>query len=105
MAKIITCDYTTVTIRMDDNSIKEVRVENCDFVPEIGMVVKVFESNKQIFVGEVTKKPTIQRDYKLSVILFQTLIINAFSQLTENEYKPISVILFSSNVIYIGVVV
>lgn len=54
MSKIIEITDTTVSIGMDDGSIKEVRFADCNFTPNIGDEVEIFSSE---FRTIVQKKP------------------------------------------------
>lgn len=54
MSKIIEVTDTIVSIGMDDGSIKEVRLSDCNFIPNIGDEVEVFSSE---FKTIVQKKP------------------------------------------------
>ena len=53
MAKIIKVDDEVVTIGTNEGGIKEVRLSDLNFTPEIGDKVDVFESENKVMV---TKK-------------------------------------------------
>ena len=54
MAKIIIVSDEVVTIGMEQNKIKEVRLTDCEFKPEVGMEVDVFESDTKVLVVQAT---------------------------------------------------
>ncbi len=56
MSKIIKCTEEVVVIGMDDKSIREFRVEDCNFEPKVGDVVDVFESETYCVVSKVEEK-------------------------------------------------
>ncbi len=55
MSKIVKVKDDIVVIGLDDKSLKEVRRSDCEFVPEVGMEVEVFESETSIVVHKVER--------------------------------------------------
>ena len=60
-SKIIEVTDTTVSIGMYDGSIREVRLSDCNFNPEIGDKVEVFTSENRVIVQKLTSDNT--RDF------------------------------------------
>lgn len=56
MAKIINVDDQVVSIGMDDGSLREVRVTDCNFTPEIGKKVEVYGNEEKTIVHEIIEK-------------------------------------------------
>lgn len=56
MAKIIKINENIISIGMDDGGIKEVRLEDMNFIPTIGKEVEVFENEGNIIVSEKIEK-------------------------------------------------
>ena len=61
VSKIIEVTDTTVSIGMYDGSIREVRLSDCNFNPEIGDKVEVFTSENRVIVQKLTSDNT--RDF------------------------------------------
>lgn len=61
ISKIIEVTDTTVSIGMYDGSIREVRLSDCNFNPEIGDKVEVFTSENRVIVQKLTSDNT--RDF------------------------------------------
>ncbi|MEO3153646.1 TM2 domain-containing protein [Turicibacter sanguinis] len=55
MAKIIKVSNSIVLIGLDDGSIQEVRVSDCEFDPQVGDEVEVFQTLTQTVVVKSTK--------------------------------------------------
>jgi len=55
MSKIVKIKDDVVVIGLDDKSLKEVRRSDCEFIPEVGMEVEVFESETSIVVHKVER--------------------------------------------------
>lgn len=54
VSKIIEVTDTTVSIGMYDGSIREVRLSDCNFNPEIGDKVEIFTSENRVIVQKLT---------------------------------------------------
>lgn len=54
VSKIIEVTDTTVSIGMYDGSIREVRLRDCNFNPEIGDKVEIFTSENRVIVQKLT---------------------------------------------------
>ena len=52
MAKILSITSTTISIGTDEGSIKEVRAEDLNFVPQVGDQVEIFETDTKIIVSK-----------------------------------------------------
>ena len=61
VSKIIEVTDTTVSIGMYDGSIREVRLNDCNFNPEIGDKVEVFTSENRVIIQKLTSDNT--RDF------------------------------------------
>lgn len=61
VSKIIEVTDTTVSIGMYDGSIREVRLSDCNFNPEIGDKVEVFTSENRVIIQKLTSDNT--RDF------------------------------------------
>jgi len=57
MAKIISVSDTTVKIGQDDGSLREVRIEDCNFVPAVGDRVEIFSNETSVQVVKADPKP------------------------------------------------
>lgn len=56
MAKILDITDTVISIGTDDGGIKEVRTSDINFVPHIGDLVEVFETESRVIVSKVEDK-------------------------------------------------
>lgn len=56
MAKIIKIDNEIITIGTDDGGIKEARLSDLNFTPEVGDKVDIFESEDKVMVTKMEEK-------------------------------------------------
>lgn len=63
MAKIIKVSNSIVLIGLDDGSIQEVRVSDCEFDPQVGDEVEVFQTLTQTVVVKSTKNNEKTTEY------------------------------------------
>ncbi len=61
MSKIIQIGNETVSIGLDDGSIKEVATNSLNFMPSVGDEVQVFESGEKVIVTKVDKTAQAQQ--------------------------------------------
>lgn len=62
MPKVIDIQADTVLLGMDDNSIREVKLSDCNFVPSIGDEVDIFENESVIIVSKAKQQTTVVTD-------------------------------------------
>lgn len=65
MAKIIKIKNDVVVIGMDDKSLKEVRIDDCEFTPEVGMEVEIFGNETTVVVHRVEK--VVEKDLEKGI--------------------------------------
>ena len=61
MAKILAITPESISIGMDDGSLKEVPASSVNFVPHVGDEVEVFVSATNTIVSKVEKNPPVQQ--------------------------------------------
>ena len=55
MPKILKIKNDVVVIGLDDRSLREVRIDDCEFIPEVGMEVEIFGNETTVIVHKVEK--------------------------------------------------
>ncbi len=85
MAKILAITPESISIGMDDGSLKEVPASSVNFVPHVGDEVEVFVSATNTIVSKVEKKPPVQQPVQQPAQQPNIIINNANTNVNTNN--------------------